>query len=78
MLGYQVVNVMCMKKNSHDVKKVLFPALAAAGDFQDLLEFSLVPVLGQLHLASPGLQDVPDGHDPPRVRFSVVTHGVHI
>ena len=72
MLRYQVVNVMCMKKNSHDVKKV-FPALAAAGDFQDLLEFSLVPVLGQLHPASPGLQDVPDG-----VRFSVVTHGVHI
>ena len=78
MIRYQVVNVKCMKRNSHDVIKVLFPALAAAGNFQDLLKLSLVPVLRQIELPSPGLEDLPDGHDPPCVRIAVVIHRVHI
>ena len=69
MARYHVVIVKYMKKNSHDIIKVVFLALVSACNFQEL--FSL-PVFGQLDLAGPGLHDLEDRHDPPRVRSNTL------
>ena len=76
-IRYHAVNVSVWKGNSQDVKIRLLCSVAA-GNFQNVLQLSSAPVLGHLDLAGPGLEDLHDTHDPPRVRLAVVGHCVHI